>query len=78
MAALHGAKDYLWFMAAMCAAENKGGGFDHKVIDARGYNYLDTGCSLNIMFFSKILEYSGLLPFSVFPLCQCVYHSPDR
>ena len=54
-------------MAAMCAAENKGGGFDHKVIDARGYNYLDTGCSLNIMFFSKILEYSGLLPFSVFP-----------
>ena len=23
--------------------------------------------------FSKILKYSGLLPFSVFPRCQCVY-----
>ena len=26
-----------------------------------------TGCSLNIVFFPKILEYSGLWPFSVFP-----------
>ena len=32
-----------------------------------------TGCSLNIVFFSRILKYSGLLPFSVFPWCQCVY-----
>ena len=32
-----------------------------------------TGCSLNIVFFLKILEYSGLWSFSVFPLCQCVY-----
>ena len=31
---------------------------------------LCTGCSLNIMFFSKILKYSGVLPFSVFPRCQ--------
>ena len=31
-----------------------------------------TGCSLNIMFFSKILKYSELFPFSVFPRCQCV------
>ena len=31
-----------------------------------------------MFFFSKILNYSGLLPFSVFPRCQCVYsvHSP--
>ena len=29
--------------------------------------------------FSKILEYSGLLPFSVFPRCQCVYtHQAGR
>ena len=32
-----------------------------------------TGCSLNIVFFQKMLEYSGLWPFSTFPLCQCVY-----
>ena len=32
-----------------------------------------TGCSLNIVFFPKILEYSRLCPFSVFPWCQCVY-----
>ena len=25
------------------------------------------------MFFSKILKFSGLWPFSVFPQCQCVY-----
>ena len=34
---------------------------------------LGTGCSLNIVFFSKILKYSRLWPFSVFPRCQCVY-----
>ena len=28
-----------------------------------------TGCSLNIVLFSKILKYSGLLPLSVFPRC---------
>ena len=32
-----------------------------------------TGCSLNIVFFPKILEYSGLWPSSVFPYCQFVY-----
>ena len=32
-----------------------------------------TGCSLNIVFFQKILKYSGLWPFSVLPRCQCVY-----
>ena len=30
-----------------------------------------TSCSLYIVFFSKILKYSG--PFSVFPRRQCVY-----
>ena len=34
------------------------------------YSY--TGCSLDIVIFSKILKYSGLLPFSVFPRYQCV------
>ena len=34
---------------------------------------LTTGCSLNIVFFPKILKYYGLWPFSVFPRCQCVY-----
>ena len=33
----------------------------------------NTGCSLNIVFFPKILEYSGLWPSSVFFWCQCVY-----
>ena len=40
-----------------------------------------TGCSLNIVFFSMILEYSGLWPFSVFPSArrQCVYtHQAGR
>ena len=39
-----------------------------------------TGCSLNIVvFFSKTVEYSGLLPFSVLSLCQCVYtHQAGR
>ena len=32
-----------------------------------------TGCSLNVVFFPKILRYSRLWPFSVFPRCQCVY-----
>ena len=32
-----------------------------------------TGCSLNIVLFPKILKYSGLWPFSVFPWCQCAY-----
>ena len=36
-------------------------------------SHLYTGCSLNIVFFPKILKYSGLWPFSVFPRCQCVY-----
>ena len=31
---------------------------------------LYTGCSLNIVFFPNILEYSGLWPSSVFPRCQ--------
>ena len=31
------------------------------------------------VFFSKILKHSGLLPFSVFPRCQCVYtHQAGR
>ena len=38
-----------------------------------------TGCSLNIVFFSKILKYSELLPFSVFPRRQCMYtHQAGR
>ena len=38
-----------------------------------------TGCSLNIVFFLKILEYSGLWSFSVFPWYQCVYtHQAGR
>ena len=38
-----------------------------------------TGCSLNIVFFPKILEYSGLWPFSVFPWCQFLYtHQAGR
>ena len=36
---------------------------------------LGTGCSLNIVFFSKILKHSGLWPFSVFPQCHCVSHT---
>ena len=41
--------------------------------------FLHTGCSLNIVFFLKILKYSGLWSFSVFPLCQCVYtHQAGR
>ena len=40
---------------------------------------LSTRCSLNIVFFQKILEYSGLWPISVFPRCQCVYtHQAGR
>ena len=31
------------------------------------FSYLYTGCSLNIVFFSKILKCSRHLPFSVFP-----------
>ena len=31
------------------------------------------GCSLNILFFEKILEYSELWSFSIFPWCQCVH-----
>ena len=39
----------------------------------------DTGCSLNIVFLSKILEYSELWPFFVFPWCQFVYtHQAGR
>ena len=34
---------------------------------------VDTGCSSNIVFFLKMLKYSGLWHFSVFPLCPCVY-----
>ena len=38
-----------------------------------------TECSLNIVFFPKILKYSGLWPFSVFPRCHCVYtHQAGR
>ena len=38
-----------------------------------------TGCSLNIVFFGIVFKYSGLLPFSVFPLCQCEYrHQSGR
>ena len=37
------------------------------------------GCSLNIVFFPMILEYSGFWPFSVIPWCQCVYtHQAGR
>ena len=32
---------------------------------------MTTGCSLYNVFFPKILKYSGLWPFSVFPRCQC-------
>ena len=40
---------------------------------------LGTGCSLDIVFSSKILKYSGLLPFSVFPRRHCVYtHQAGR
>ena len=46
-------------------------------MDTWGNLYI--GCSLNIVFFSRILKYSGLLPFSVFPRCQCVYtHQAGR
>ena len=35
------------------------------------YTYLvDTGCSLNIVFFEDFKIYSGLRPFSVSPRCQ--------
>ena len=38
-----------------------------------------TGCSLDIVFFPKILEYIGLWSFSVSPRCQCVYtHQAGR
>ena len=38
-----------------------------------------TGCSLNIVLFLKILNCSGLLPFSVFPRSQRVYtHQAGR
>ena len=38
-----------------------------------------TGCLLNIVFFLKISKYSRLLPFTVFPRCQCVYtHQAGR
>ena len=37
-----------------------------------------TGCSLNIVFFSKILTYSGLFPFSVFPSVSVCVHTPGR
>ena len=38
-----------------------------------------TGCSLNIVIFLKIFEYSGLWSSSVFPRCQCVYtHQAGR
>jgi len=40
---------------------------------------LYTGCSLSIVFFPKILKYSGLWPFSVFLRRQCVYtHQTGR
>ena len=39
--------------------------------------HLNTGCSLNSGCFSKILKYSGLVRFSVFP--RCVYtHQAGR
>ena len=37
------------------------------------YYTVATGSSSNIVFFLKILEYSGLWSFSVFPRCQFVY-----
>ena len=41
--------------------------------------YYSTGCSLNILFFPKILENSELWSFSVFPWRQCVYtHQAGR
>ena len=43
------------------------------------YVPVDTGCSLNIVFFPIFKKYSGLWPFSVFPRCQCVYtHQAGR
>ena len=33
-------------------------------------SFAHTGCSLNIVFFSRILKYPRLLPFSVFPRYQ--------
>ena len=42
-------------------------------------NYSIKGCLLNIVFYPKILKYSGLWPFSVFPRCQCLYtHQAGR
>ena len=38
----------------------------------------NTGCSLNIVFFPKILKYSGLLPFNVFPAVSVCVHTPGR
>ena len=50
--------------------------------DIQYHNYLIyayTGCSLNIVFFSKFLKYCGLLPFFVVPQFQCVYtHQAGR
>ena len=45
----------------------------------RSFTCVCTGCSLNIVFFAKVLKYSGLLPLSVLPRCQCVYtHQTGR
>ena len=58
-----------------CSRTQKSGGngFSIDIVN------LDTGCSLKIVFFWKILKYSELFPFSVFPRCQCVYtHQAGR
>ena len=45
----------------------------------RHVSYFYCKLSIVIVFFSKILKYYGLLPFSVFPRCQCVYkHQAGR
>ena len=51
---------------------------------AKAWNYnslasLSYRVFIKYCFFSKILKYSGLWPFSVFPRCQCVYtHQAGR
>ena len=59
---------FLWTLMSVCWVVG-GWSVCHNVLKCRKV----TGWSLNSVFFSKILKYSGLLPFSVFPRSQCVY-----
>ena len=51
-----------------------------KLTDVRGdaKDRIDTGCSLNIVFFENVKIYSGLWPLSIFPRCvhrtSCLDH----